>query len=401
MRVLLGLGDVELAPADVRDGLRERVGDLGRERDADRQSGLVLGHRDDQHAARERAVGRAIEGREVGVRERMRELARSVGAVVAVDERIAVADGAVDPIDDGGLDELVVLAPFVRRLDGCERGRSLQSHAVDDRVVAALRPVPALVAVHRVVAATDARDARVRVDLGEPRLEVRHEHVRRSRRRVPAVEQGVNADLGHAAAGREIGDGHEMAVGGVDAAGPDQAQEVESAAGSGRPIGGLEQRGPPEERAVVKRGVDALEVRKHRPAGAEVEVTDLGVSHLAGRQAHGAFGRPEPRVRPRCEEAPPDRQVRVRDRVARRVGPDAEAVEDHEDDRTGPAARPSDRVPRHDAGVAACRARAVRPARATIPDISSGLSEAPPTSAPSIDGSFMNSAKVALVTLPP
>ena len=41
------------------------------------------------------------------------------------------------------------------------------------------------------------------------------------------------------------------------------------------------------------------------------------------------------------------------------------------------------------------RARAVMPARATIPAISSGLSEAPPTSAPSIDGSARNSSMFA------
>ena len=41
------------------------------------------------------------------------------------------------------------------------------------------------------------------------------------------------------------------------------------------------------------------------------------------------------------------------------------------------------------------------PARATMPAISSGLSEAPPTSAPSIDGSARNSPMLADVTLPP
>ena len=51
--------------------------------------------------------------------------------------------------------------------------------------------------------------------------------------------------------------------------------------------------------------------------------------------------------------------------------------------------------------AAAPRAAAVRPARATIPAISSGLSEAPPTSAPSMAGSARNSAMLAEVTLPP
>ena len=48
-------------------------------------------------------------------------------------------------------------------------------HPVDDRVVAALRPVPARVAVHRPVAAADRRDPRVRVRGRESLLEIRDE----------------------------------------------------------------------------------------------------------------------------------------------------------------------------------------------------------------------------------
>jgi len=41
------------------------------------------------------------------------------------------------------------------------------------------------------------------------------------------------------------------------------------------------------------------------------------------------------------------------------------------------------------------------PARATMPAISSGLSDAPPTKAPSMAGSARNSPMFADVTLPP
>ena len=54
-----------------------------------------------------------------------------------------------------------------------------------------------------------------------------------------------------------------------------------------------------------------------------------------------------------------------------------------------------------DQALAARRAAAVMAARPTIPAISSGLSDAPPTSAPSMPGSARNSAMFALVTLPP
>ena len=67
----------------------------------------------------------------------MGELAGAVGAEVAVDDGVAIAEPAVDALDDGGLHELVVLAPLVRLLDGgiCRSGP--QPVAMDDRVVAA------------------------------------------------------------------------------------------------------------------------------------------------------------------------------------------------------------------------------------------------------------------------
>ena len=54
--VLLGLGDVELAPARLRERLCERAGSLGRERHLDRQPFLVGGHRHDEQAGRRRAA---------------------------------------------------------------------------------------------------------------------------------------------------------------------------------------------------------------------------------------------------------------------------------------------------------------------------------------------------------
>ncbi len=121
---------------------------------------------------------------------------------------------------------------------------------------------------------------------------------------------------------------------------------------------------------------------------------DLRVAHLARWQADIAFRRTQPGMRPPLEQAAPGRHRGRGDRIGGRVVADPETVEDDEDDRPGPAR----------AGFghpAAPRARAVRPARATIPAISSGLSEAPPTSAPSIAGSAKNSPMFAEVTLPP
>ena len=55
--VLLGLGDVELAPAGLREGLGQRARLFGREGDLDRQACLVLGHRHDEQVGRRLAPG--------------------------------------------------------------------------------------------------------------------------------------------------------------------------------------------------------------------------------------------------------------------------------------------------------------------------------------------------------
>src|SRR5206468_8970737 len=113
---------------------------------------------------------------------------------------------------------------------------------------------------------------------------------------------------------------------------------------------------------------------------------DLRVAHLPVRQADRVLGGAKAAVRPALERRPPVGHRRGGNGVPRRavavgLAADPEAVEDNEDDRSGPRLRHAARP----------RAAAVSPARATIPAISSGLSEAPPTSAPSIPGSARNS----------
>ena len=65
---------------------------------------------------------------------------------------------------------------------------------------------------------------------GESRFEVRDEPDRRSRRGVAAVEDRVDADGRDALPGRQLDDRDEVTVVRVDAAGPDEADEVERAA---------------------------------------------------------------------------------------------------------------------------------------------------------------------------
>ena len=171
----------------------------------------------------------------------MGQLPRPVGAEVHVHHGIAVAHAAVDPRDHRRLDELVVLAASVGRLDRRDRVRRWQTFATDDRGVATGGAVPAAVAIHGEVATGHGRHAGRRASRGEARQEVAHEARRRPGRRVAPVEDGVHHDVPHPAAAGELGHGDQVAVDGVDAAGADEAHEMEAPTGLGSPpAGGLQ-----------------------------------------------------------------------------------------------------------------------------------------------------------------
>ena len=232
------------------------------------------------------------------------------------------------------------------------RRRRVRALAVDDRVVAALGPLPALVAVHRVVAAADASRSRASgMDGREPRLEV----LARTRARSAAACRGRRA-----ARGRGPRDAERARRAPTSATrwrswawtppGPIRPTRVEPArlaAPARRP------RGAPagvEERAVGDRGVDPRQVLEHGPAGAEVEVADLGVAHLARRQADRVLGRAEDGVRPARRAAPRQRGIGAA-AIASRAG-------------SGPIPKPSRTTrtigprparPRHEAEAAGAR----------------------------------------------
>ena len=161
----------------------------------------------------------------------------------------------------------------------------------------------------------------------------------------------------------------------VDAALRDEAEQVDGAA----PLAGTLERGHErrvlEEGAVADSGVHALQVLEEDPAGADRQVTDLGVAHLTGRQADRLARGCERRVRVLAPEPVEDRRPRQLDRVA---GPGRRAAPAVEDDE------------RYE--VDAARQIAAK---------ESGSSEAPPTRAPSIEGCERSSAAFSGLTEPP
>src|SRR5436190_10709030 len=90
------------------------------------------------------------------------------------------------------------------------------------------------------------------------------------------------------------------------------------------------QRGVLEEGAVLDRAVDPLQVLVEHAAGADRQVADLRVAHLAGRQADRLARGLQRRVRALGPEPVEVRRLGERDRVPRAGRSAAPAVEDDE-----------------------------------------------------------------------
>ena len=125
-----------------------------------------------------------------------------------------------------------------------------------------------------------------------------------------------------------------MALVAVDAAVRDEADEMKRAAPVAAPVHRVDERFVVEEIAVPDALVDPREVLVDDPAGAHVHVADLGVSHLAGRQADRFAGGDQLRMRVACEQRVVDRLGRQRDRVVIAFGAQSPPIEDHQYQRT-------------------------------------------------------------------
>ena len=301
--------------------------------------------------------------------EALGELPGPVRAEVEEDDRVALADLALTA-HQRRLDELVGLAALVgpahRLLPALGAKLGLAAH---DRVVGELRAVPAVVAVHRVVAARHARHAGA-----VPGLDLGHVPHAAVGRRVAAVGERVHNDVRHPLAPGQLHERAQVPHAGVDTAVRHEAEQVQ-------PLGAarLAQRLVLEERAVLDRLVDPQQVLLHHRARAEVEMAHLGVAHLPLRQAHRWAVRGERRVRVLLPELVEHGRVRQVDRVpGPRLGQPPAVQHDEADARE-----------RHGAAAATISARPF------------GSRLAPPTSAPSTSGCARISAALSGLTLPP
>ena len=212
-----------------------------------------------------------------GLGERADDLAHPVGAEVEAQHAVRGADPA--PFADRGRpDELVGLAALVG--GACGRWpvrRVVLGAAVDEQVIGVLGSVPAPVAVHRPVAPDDGRDA-AGAGPAAPVLECGQVALARGRRGVTTVGEAVE---------HQISDPQLCGASSISAwrwrkpewtppSDTIPTRWTRSVALSASRTTGLF-----AERSVGDGVVDQRERLRHDGSGAEGQVPDLGVSHLA------------------------------------------------------------------------------------------------------------------------
>ena len=313
--------------------LAEAVADgLRRERDGQVREFVAV--RREAHVGRELRHAGARERAECGVGDRARHLPRAVGAEIHEHDHVAVGHRrgpAVAIRNHRRLHEFVVLAAGVGRVEPGLRGRGGEGRAaIDQQLVGGGDAIPALVAVHRVVAADDGGDARA----GGFRAHAVHERQRcggAARRRVAAVEECVDEDSRHARGRRHADQRGDLPLVAVHAAGGEQAQHVHCRTVAPRRGQRGGKHGIALELAGLDRVVDAREVLVDHAARPDIQVTHFGVAHLAGGQPHMQLGGIDRRVRRRREQPGPVRHRGDADRVVRRGLAAAESVQDQQD----------------------------------------------------------------------
>ena len=226
---------------------------------------------------------------------------------------------------------------------------------VDQAVIGERHPLPALVAVHRVVAAADRGDLDVAAafDGGQ---EVADEALGRARRGVAAVEQGMDADR-DAGGGEQPRESRQLALMRMYPAGRHQPHEVAGAAAALEGRDEIAKRRHLADMIAGEGGVDPRQVLHHHPAGAEIHVADLGIAHLARGQPDMPLRGVGDAVRRGPHQPIPDRLPGERDGIVGTTAGAAPAIEDAQQDR----ARPWRRRDRQDGSSGAGKPRSATP----------------------------------------
>src|SRR5260370_4333099 len=331
VRVFFGFGAAQIFVVQVGEDLREDVLEFfGPDYIFQpRPVFLVLRHRNVEQILRALGVDEFVEVRRG---ERVRHLAGAVGAEVEEDDGVIVANrsqrrgrGAASLGDNDGLHEFVGDVLLVAAPEGGDRiVRASFRFAVDDGAIGEFDALPAIVAVHGVIAADQGGnlpDAEFTTFL----LELAHEIAAAARRRVAAVHEAVDENVFHLLLLGHFEQREEMMDVGVHAAIAEQTHQMQMAlAAAFHRL--LEQRHA-LQLLVGDEQIDARDVHVHDAAGADVEMADFAVAHLAFGKADVWAGSVDQRVGKFFKQGVISGFAREGDGVAFAFGAAAPAIE--------------------------------------------------------------------------
>jgi hypothetical protein len=233
-------------------------------------------------------VGELIE---IGSGEGVGHLACAVGAKVEEDHRVVIANvsdrlggrfRSVKHYD--GLHKLVGDVVGVTLLQsGNGIGGPRFRFAVDDGAIGQFDALPAIVAIHGVVAA-DERGNFADAQLAHFLLQLADKILAAVRRRVATVHETVHENFCHAGLLGHFKQREEVLDMGMYAAVAEQSHEVQLMAAAA--IHGLLEQREVLELLVGDEQIEARDVHVHDASRAHVHVADFAVAHLAVGQAH-------------------------------------------------------------------------------------------------------------------
>ncbi len=284
MGILFGLGDAQLLESLLRHPLADGIGHvlLIEENVQPRELGVVRGHaaiveRQGVHAG----LGHIL------LRQHNGKLLRAVVAVVEEDYHVVGPDRAhglavgVDPHD--GLDELVGHVGVIGFLYGGGHVGSMLADAVDQGVVGDLHALPTLVAVHGVIPADDRSDLARRS--GQMLLQLLDEALAAARVGIAAVHEAMDERIVDLVLGGDVAQLEKMLQRRVHAPVGRKTHEVDTDAVLLGVLERADDLGILHDRIVAASAVDLYQILVDDAAGADIEVADLRIAHLAVGQA--------------------------------------------------------------------------------------------------------------------
>ena len=240
---------------------------------------------------------RALGNDERILRERTRDLARTVGAEVEEDDGVALADerdGLAVLHDVGGQDELIGDARLVGSVQRVRRILRMNAVADGQHVICLFDTVPVVVTVHRVISAADRRDLAV-AELVYLRLQRFDEVYARGGGDVSAVHKAVDVRLGNTVLFRHFQQRVQVGNVTMDAAVRQKSPQVQLLAGLLGVLHRLQQGGIFKEVAVLDGLGDLGQILIDDAPRAHVEVSDFGVAHLPVGEPDGEPARAQRR----------------------------------------------------------------------------------------------------------